>query len=49
MTRNAVTYKINNVVDHYNKHVNAFSHQKASKNKNQEDKTAEKSFKLHVE
>ena len=45
MTRNVVTYKINKVADHYYKHVNEFSHQKASKNKNQEDK----SFKLHVE
>ena len=29
MTKNAVTYKINKLVDHYYKHVNAFSHQKA--------------------
>ena len=42
-TRNAVTYKINKVVDHYYNHVYANSHWKASKNKNQEDKRAEKS------
>ena len=45
MTRNVVTYKINKVADHYYKHVNDFSHQKESKNKNQEHK----SFKFHVE
>ena len=49
MTRNAVTYKINKVVHYYYKHVIVFSHWKASKNKNQEDKRAEKSFNLHVE
>ena len=42
MTRNAVTSKINKVVDHYYNHVYANSHWKASKNKNQEDKRAEK-------
>lgn len=42
MTRHAVTYKINKVVDHYNNHVHANSHRKAGKNKNQECKGAEK-------
>ena len=48
MTKNAVTYETNKVVDHFYKHVNAFSHQKA-RIKNPEGKRAEKSFKLHVE
>ena len=41
MTRNAVMYKINKIVDHYYNHVYGYSHQKASNNKNQEEKRAE--------
>ena len=46
MTRIAVTYKINKIVDHYYNHVYANSHQNASKNKNQEDKRAQKSSRM---
>ena len=46
MTRNAVTYKINKVVDRYYSHVYANLLWKASKNKNQEDKRAEKSSRM---